>query len=101
MHYAPARLDACGDGQRRKSCRRAGQPLVPNRRLPAIPAPDDRPDSHSQFWFVIVEPGVDAGRVSVDLGEGMMSDYLMTTYRVTALRVWREKVANYVGVEGA
>jgi len=50
---------------------------------------------------VIVEPGVDAGRVSVGLGEGMMSDYLMTTYRVTALRVWREKVANYVGVEGA
>ena len=39
--------------------------------------------------------------VGVPVGEGIVNDAIMTTYRVTALRVWRERVANYVGVEGA
>jgi hypothetical protein len=57
--------------------------------------------SESRFWFLAVEPGADAGRLSAGYGSGILPLYTYLTARLTALRLWRDDpVASYVGVEG-
>jgi hypothetical protein len=55
----------------------------------------------SRAVFAFVEPGVNAGRLSVSYGdviEGMLAG---RTLRLSALRVWLGGVRNYVGLEAS
>ena len=59
------------------------------------------PFEWSRAVFAFVEPGVNAGRLSVGYGdviEGMLAG---RTLRLSALRVWRGDVRNYVGLEAS
>jgi hypothetical protein len=51
--------------------------------------------------FVLAEPGVSAGRLSVGYGDVIRNYLVGLTVRATALRIWRGGVRNYLGVEGS
>lgn len=61
----------------------------------------DRRRDGWQDAFIAVEPGLAAGRLSA--GYARFEGNLATGYtvRATALRRWRNRSANYVGVEGS
>jgi hypothetical protein len=56
---------------------------------------------YTQDVFALLEPGVNAGRVSVGYGDSYGTFGTGWTIRATLLRTWRRENANYAGAEGS
>ena len=56
---------------------------------------------YTQDVFALLEPGVNAGRVSVGYGDAYGTFGTGWTMRASLLRTWRRENANYVGAEAS